>query len=287
VNQKALSNLLKLFIEQKITAFATKEFCSPPSALPYYAHNLDFRVNDLKKALADKDVKILWCLRGGYGSAEVATHIDTPPTTLKTIIGYSDITALNFLFIQKFNLPVIHGGISNKIAESEKGSEVLGQIIDIVTTSKDLSYKISLLTYKLEEPITGKLVGGNLTIITNLIGTHLHPQTKDSILVIEDTGERGYKIMRDLQHLKQAGILDGLKALIFGDFDSGDEPDGKNYVEATIEEFISQLSIPCFRIKDCGHGPVNTPLILGTDATIRPVLGDNVTDYELEIKNPF
>jgi muramoyltetrapeptide carboxypeptidase LdcA involved in peptidoglycan recycling len=277
---KALSILnksLELFRQKGLLAEVNKESIKL-GELPWYANSVEFRVNDLKEALLDENVRIIWAFRGGSSGAEVAELIDVTPTTPKVLIGFSDITVFHVLFNQKFNLPTIHGEVITRIIDQNK-AHVIDEFIDIINNNKSLEYTLKPLNNIDGDKISGKLKGGNLKVITTLIGTDLHPDFDDAILILEDVNEKGYAIMRDLIHLRQAKTLDKVKAIIFGDFTGGIEADGKNYVEVAINHFAEHCEVPCFRIKDFGHDLENNPVILGAYSEIEK----NV----LSIINPF
>jgi len=109
-----------------------------------------------------------------------------------------------------------------------------------------------------------------------MIGTKLAPDTKDKILIVEDINEKAYHVHRHLVHLKNAGLLNAVKAVIFGSLTNSDE-----HVNAAIKHFC-EFHIPhvqAFRAENIGHGKVNTPFILGYKASI---IGNN-----FEQKSPF
>jgi muramoyltetrapeptide carboxypeptidase len=120
-------------------------------------------------------------------------------------------------------------------------------------------------------PITSELTGGNLTVLCCSIGTALDPNTEGKILVIEDIGERGYRLRRSFTHLEQSGKISKIAACIFGDFTDCDDK-----VDWALKDFMARNpSIPIFRLKDVGHGDENIPLVFGAKATII----DSILEY--------
>ena len=113
---------------------------------------------------------------------------------------------------------------------------------------------------------SGPLTGGNLTLLANSLGTGWQLDARGKILVIEDVGIRGYAIDRDLNHLKQAGAFNGVKAIIFGSFEGGD-----SFCEKAIETFAKETEVPVFSCNWFGHGPKNKPLPFGCPAWINPL----------------
>jgi muramoyltetrapeptide carboxypeptidase len=105
------------------------------------------------------------------------------------------------------------------------------------------------------------LCGGNLSVLQCSLGTKFELNSKNKILMIEDVGERGYKVDKMLYHLQLSKALSGVKAIIFGDFVSGDEPTGENYIDFALMRFALSTKIPVYKCMDFGHGQTNRPLI--------------------------
>jgi len=236
-------------------------------AVLFYANTLKKRVEDFEQAMQDDEVKIIWCMRGGYGSAEIANSLlDIPMTTPKILIGFSDITSLHVFFEKKFLMPSIHG---NNIRSLLRNEDSIEQIIDL------LSGKISTLPISTlnslaisSQRIEGIITGGNLKVLTSLIGTSLTPNFDDKILILEETGEPGYAIMRDLMHLKYASLLTKTKAIIFADFIKSD-----SMCEGVLQAFSNEVNIPIFKAQKFGHDKENTPITLGATSIIDPKRG--------------
>ena len=120
------------------------------------------------------------------------------------------------------------------------------------------------------------MLGGNLTLICNMIGTALHPQLADKILFIEDVNEKGYHVHRHLMHMKNAKLLEAVKAVIFGDFTESDK-----YLLQSIESFVDEHlpTIPVYKTTGIGHGDKNYPVTIGGMAKI--------TSNKLAVSSPF
>ena len=108
--------------------------------------------------------------------------------------------------------------------------------------------------------LSGKLIGGNLCILQCGIGTNWQLDPSDKILFFEDIDERGYRVDRMLMHLQQANILEKAKAIIFGDFVGGKEPNGTSLILPVLQRFADSIDLPVFSLPGCGHGPENFPL---------------------------
>jgi muramoyltetrapeptide carboxypeptidase len=241
----------------------------------FYANTLKKRVADFKKAIQNDRVKIIWCLKGGYGSAEVANELlDLRMTTPKILIGFSDITALHVFFQKNFAMPSIHGNNIYSILEQPESFEQILQVLSGKTSTLEISPINDLA--KNAEKIQGIITGGNLKVLLTLIGTPLQPNFDDKILILEDVHEKGYAIMRHLMQLKYAKLLNKVKALIFADFSKSDE-----FCEQVIHEFSKDMNIPIFRAKNFGHGEKNIAITLGVNCII------NAKNRTLSVYSPF
>jgi len=266
---------IKMLQDCGFNAYASSSIISKEPHL-FYAASLEERFADFLQALTNPQVKILWALRGGYGSCEVANMLlDFKITSPKILIGFSDITSMHILFNQFFKLPSIH---ANNITSCLKYPDSLQPILNMLD-GKILPLDLTPLNDAAIDhlAITGVITGGNLKVLTTLIGTPLAADLNDKILILEDVNEPGYAVMRDLMHLKYGGLLCGLKAIIFGDFRLEESPAPKTNKDSgqdqsllwqVLHSFSQNLQIPAFATLGFGHGPVNLPVLLGSKAKI-------------------
>lgn len=257
---KAVANLL----EQLGFQLSISENIFSNDCLSFFAASKEARLTVIKQALEDPSVKIIWAFRGGYGSTEIVEEcMGIKSSGPKILIGFSDITALHLLFNQYYKFPTIHGSVLTSLLD--KQSSMLDYCLDIIS-GDDIEISMEGLnkaTFGRE--ICGELTGGNLNVFCKLIGTKLHPDTNNKIIILEDIDERGYEIHRYLIHAKNAGLFHNVKAVIFGDFTATDE-----FAEVAIEDFCAKYlqDIPCFRLKGFGHGVINYPVIFGAKTAI-------------------
>lgn len=250
--------------------FAAKGFkVKPPIRLfaknmHYYANTQEERLEQMRSALLDPEVDIIWPFRGGYGASEIAIQsMGIKPSHNKILMGSSDITVLHGLFNNFYKMPSIHSSV---------GISLLGPLVKhldkivAILNGKDTEIALEPITqgaqgFNLKSVITG----GNLAVLTTMIGTKLHPETKGKILLLEDVSEKGYSIRRMLNHCAQAGLLDDVGAIVFGDFTKSDE-----HLDFAFEDFCARNShIPMFKTQGIGHGDTNIPVVLGYDAEIK------------------
>lgn len=240
--------------------------------LPFFASSKAFMVKDLINSFQSDDERIIWVIRGGYGAANLLDEFSkTPPRKDKIFIGFSDATAIHLVLNQKFGMASIHGPTLSNFIKNENSFTIFENIL----LSDKVSYDLEQITNRDYQTINSCVNGGNLTVITTLIGTKFNPNFANKILLIEDVNEKGYHIHRHLMHLKNSGVLSGVTAVIFGEFTDSDDKE-----KIAVDHFCkNEIEVPCFRIKNIGHVKDNKPIIFGSDAFIS---GD-----KLIIENPF
>ena len=234
----------------------------------HFAGTDNERTLDFQNALDDKSIKGIWCARGGYGAVRVIDNLNFEKYKLepKWIIGYSDITAIhNELHI--LNSESIHAIMCKSLNELDIDNSESVSLLKKTLFGEKISYKIKTNSYNIEGSTSGKLVGGNLTLLHCMLGSKSSINTEGKILFIEDLGEYLYHIDRMLYSLKRAGYFDNLNGLIVGDFTDlrkNTTPFGRNLKELILE-IISDYNIPVVFDFPAGHGKENFPLILGRE----------------------
>lgn len=246
---------------------------------PFYSNSDELRASDLINALID-DSKIIWCIKGGKGASRLIPHLEKLPKkqkeqiaknrNKKIFIGYSDITALHIYLQKHYDWQTIHGTMLTMIVNNVVSQSSISNLKKLIFAQKNyirfdnlkiISNKAKFKNSKLES----KIIGGNMTIVENSVGTNWQINAKDKILFLEDIHVQPYSIERSLDHLKQANIFDGVHAVIFGDFiHSGDE----NLVQVIKKRFAESVDFPVFTMNGIGHGYINEPLPLNTKTTI-------------------
>ncbi len=232
---------------------------------PFHSDEDEVRFQDLKRAIMADDSKMIWSIRGGYGSQRLLLQLSKlkKPKQPKIVVGYSDITSLHLFFNQHWKWPTIHGPMINSFSKKDFDQTAFKELKKILF-DKSSSQKMKLQPLNDEAKIyqgKGPLSGGNLSVIQCSLGTKFELKSKNKILMIEDVGERGYKVDKMLYHLQMTKALNGVKAIIFGDFVSGDEPTGENYIDFALMRFALSSKIPVFKCMDFGHGKINRPLL--------------------------
>lgn len=235
------------------------------------------RFQAFQDLLDNKEIKCIFCARGGYGTSRIIDQLDLSGfnSSPKWIIGYSDITVLiNKLLNHQYSS--IHGPMPINFREdnSKESLLVLKKFL-----FNGMYPEISITTKKQNRPgfASGELVGGNLTMLTNSIGTSTQLNTDGRILFIEDIDERMYRIDRMLVHMKRAGMFRKLKGLIVGHFTDITERQEFGYsIEELILSHTGKLDFPVCFGAPIGHTMPNYPIIVGANYSLH-VESNNAT----------
>jgi len=234
---------------------------------PNYLNGSDEeRLAELQAALADSSCDLIWMARGGYGLTRILPSLKLPKSKMPVAIGFSDITALHcHLWTQKKHKG-IHAPHLNKLAD--ENPESFGILLSIIQgRARDINYPILRPLYQQAgNNVQGTLIVGNLCILASLIGTESMPSLEGCILVIEEVGERPYRIDRMLTHLFYSGSLKGVQAIIMGQFTSCDEQDGSVTPESVVIERCKHFGIPLFAGLPVGHDNPNWAIPFGARA---------------------
>lgn len=249
----------------------------------YLAGDDRARADDINDAFGDRSVAAVHAIRGGWGSARLLPHLDfeTIRRNPKILIGYSDITALLLSVHARTGLVTFHGPIGlgrwdEYSLEYYKRVLFNGEQVTY-TNKKSLSERNALTQVEFRtQTITpgkarGRLVGGNLTVMTAILGSPYVPDWDNTILFTEDTHEDFYRIDRMLTQLKLAGVLRKIKGFVFGTCAECGPGDG-NYGALTLEEIfadhIKPLGVPAWQGAMIGHSQPQWTLPEGVEVGI-------------------
>ena len=243
----------------------------------YYSGTAEERISDFRTSLYDSNIKAVLCSYGGYGCVhilnDVASMIAENP---KWIIGMSDCSALHAACLSK-GIMSIHSPQCNHL--SKHPDSIPAKMLKDILFGKKPTYNTPPNALNLQGCTTGKLAGGNLSVLTALIGTEYDIFKNAEILFIEDIGEQPYRIERMMYQLKLSGTLSRLKGIIVGEFNGINETKifgGTTY--ELIHNIIKRYNIPaCFGFP-VGHSDANMPLIEGATVTL------NIEKSKAELK---
>ena len=224
---------------------------------------------DLQEAINDNSIHAIICFRGGYGTVRILERVDFSNLIKnpKWICGYSDVTALHNCLNSKCSTATIHCTMPVNFNTNTKESletfrkALFGEKYNIITERHELNR---------EGATSGKIIGGNLSMLYSLSGTKYDIDAREKILFIEDLDEYLYHIDRMMWNLKLSGKLSSLSGLVVGgmtDMNDNETPFGKSAVEI-IKEAVEEYNYPvCFNFP-CGHKDDNRALILNKEANL-------------------
>jgi len=222
----------------------------------FFAGSLSSRLAALKESLSERDSRAIFCSRGGYGSNYLLDGLSVALASPKILLGHSDITSLQIFLWQKFGWVTLHGPMVASAfangAGAHKGYDRQSLLHALTETKMGWSLNLD------GEPLVpgsaeGTLLGGCLTLVETTLGTPWELDTHRAILVLEDRGMRPYQVDRSLMHLKQAGKLRDVSAIILGDFPECDAPEGSESVRDVAHRVLAPLGIPVVWGAAVGH----------------------------------
>jgi len=227
------------------------------------------RLADLHSAFSDPEVDGILCARGGYGCMRLLPYLDFDRVRQnpKVFIGFSDITALLVPFYQRTGLVGFYGPmLTSNLVHGEPFSQA--ELFNMVSQPLETPCLIpNQDQYQAFLPGTaeGRLIGGNLSLLSALCGTPYQPETRGHILFIEDWKEKYYSLDRQFQQLKMAGLFERITGLLLCDF-SDIEPEPELNLSDFLKELTGFLGVPVGYGFSVGHGAQTATLPIGCAA---------------------
>ena len=234
----------------------------------YFAGDDATRAADLQHALENRDIDAIWCLRGGYGAARLLEHVrwNALRARPRPLIGFSDITALHVAVARECGVVTYHGPTArspltdfsrDSLVRALNGADSCGDARDARVIRPGNA--------------RGRLAGGNLAVLASLVGTRWSPRFEGAIVVLEDVNEATYRVDRMLLQLRLSGVLDGCRAIAFGQCTKCDEEadgGGRRSLDEILSETAQRLNVPCVAGLPVGHIDEQWTLPLGADAEL-------------------
>jgi muramoyltetrapeptide carboxypeptidase len=245
----------------------------------YLAGTAQQRVDDLHAMFSDPAISGVFCIRGGYGSAQMLDKLDYDliRRNPKVFLGYSDITALHVAIGRRSGLVTFHGPVSlshlTEWSEQHLRAAIFAaKPIGGVTNPPDSNPLRPGHTMRTVQPGTarGQLVGGNLTLLSTTLGTPYELDCAGKILLMEDIGEDIYRIDRMFTQLKLAGKLKTAAGIVVGECKDCPPPghDSAYSLGEVIDYLLGDLNVPVLYGLSFGHTTDQVTLPLGVTATL-------------------
>jgi muramoyltetrapeptide carboxypeptidase len=217
------------------------------------------RLDELRRALADTGSRAVFCARGGYGMMRLLAGLEDIAPAAKAVIGFSDIIALHQL-LQRRGLVSIHGPVLTQLSRLEAPAHA--RLFDLLESQAPAADLTGTETY-VDGIAEGPLLGGNLAVLTRLLGTPYLAPLEGAVLLLEDVGERPYRLDRMWTHLALAGVFRQVRGIVLGDFVGCEEKDADYSSADVLRELAAAAALPCAAGFPIGHGPRNEAVPLG------------------------
>jgi muramoyltetrapeptide carboxypeptidase len=225
------------------------------------------RLADLHAAFADDEVSAVFCARGGYGCTRLldALDVDRIVARRKPFVGYSDITALHAALQARgevsFHAPMPASDLVIEGA-ADDADALFALLMNPLGAGHMFAPALLEGAWQVGGRASGRLVGGNLSLIAALAGTRWALDARDAIVFIEDVSEALYRVDRLLTQLRQCGLLDAAAGFLLGSFTEDDDP------VTVLREHFASMGKPVLAGWPAGHGRPNRALTLGAHVTL-------------------
>jgi len=230
----------------------------------------ELRLHDLQRFACDRKIDMVLSARGGYGLSRLLERIDFEAIGRagRIIVGISDFTAFNLAYLARAGGISFQGPSAGDFAAAEPDPFTLEQFFATLTSSE---HRVQFAGDGPDCDIKGTLWGGNLALVTALLGTPYFPRVRGGILFLEDVNEPAYRIERMLYQLLHAGVFSRCRAVVLGDFSPVpvQATDNGYDLAAAIAQLRALLDIPVFTGLPFGHVPRKLTLPVGSSARLR------------------
>lgn len=240
----------------------------------YMAGTGEVRGQWVNRMFADPEVDAIFCIRGGDGSSRIMEYLDYDliQKNPKIFLGYSDVTNLHLGLNQKCGLVTFHGPMVSSNMVDSFDEETSGSLFEALNADETFAFKnpkdFPIRVLK-EGKATGKLIGGNLSLLSASIGTPYEMDTKDKIVFIEEVCEPISKIEKWAYHLRNAGKFHDCRGVILGQFTEIVNKEMPEFDSiCCMKDVLEGLDIPVLYDVQSGHGKPMMTLPMGAECTI-------------------
>jgi muramoyltetrapeptide carboxypeptidase len=237
----------------------------------YFSDTDEHRAQELNEFFKNKSIDIILCARGGWGCNRLIPFLDLDVirTNPKALVGFSDVTTLLNYIHFKTGLITYHGNVAysswGTYSYKSFKDTILNQEVGSIQNYHDDSLKVLS-----PGTATGKLIGGNLTVLCSMIGTDYEPLWKGNIICIEETHEEPYRVDRLLNQMKDSKVFEQCSGIILGQFNkcAPDEPSQSFSLDEVIHQYFKNIDIPVISNASFGHVTNKFTIPIGMKATI-------------------
>lgn len=250
----------------------------------FLAGSDQMRAEELMEMFENKSIRGILTMRGGWGCARILDllNYNVISKNPKVIMGFSDITSLVNAIYSKTGLITYHGPCGYSSWGDFSKEEVMKTLaIGLPRVMKNPPDNLDDLKTWSKGKAKGSLVGGNLTVVTSMIGTKYEPNWHNKILFLEEIKEEPYRVDRMLWQMKQASVFDKISGLVIGSFRKcePEEPEKSFSIEDIFRQHFANISIPVYQGASFGHIAPKFTLPIGLNAEMD---ADNYTIETLE-----
>lgn len=239
----------------------------------YLAGNDSARLGQVRRALEEPDTRAIWTARGGYGATRLLPELGVEGVARagKWLVGFSDTTALHCLWARA-GIASVHG--PNVTTLGAWSCEAREELWGALLRGKPLSLRGEGVLGSAS--VQGPLEGGNLAVLSALAGTGFLPSFSGAVLLLEEVGERPYRIDRMLHQLLHAGALDGVVGVVVGQLKGCEEtadPTADYGPLEVVVDVLARLGVPLVAGVPVGHDNSSRAAVLGREVVLDPRAG--------------
>ena len=229
----------------------------PSQRWRYFSGPDDLRAAALHEAVTSTRYEAVFVARGGYGSTRLLPTLHGAlPQRPKPVVGFSDVTAIH-CFLQIHGWRSLHAPGASQLGKAIGVDRLFaaleGEPLPPLTAERAIAPGVA----------EGPLLGGNIALLGSLIGTPYLPSFAGAVLLIEDVGERPYRIDRLMTQLVQSGALAGLAGVAVGELTGCEERGAEYTAQEVLDDLVRALRVPAIGGLPIGHGERNEPVPLG------------------------